>query len=87
MPANSWSFLKPFGGLAMIAAYGFFGLRLSGCRGISASLGLVIALVFSLYIQYSWLGRMGFLVFVATFILGVILVRGSSPARVILWVR
>lgn len=85
VPANSWSFLRPFGGLAMIAAYGFFGLRLSGCRGISASLGLVIALVFSLYILYSWLGRMGFLVFVATFILGVILVRGSSPARVILW--
>jgi hypothetical protein len=85
VPQNSWSFLKPLGGLAMIATYGFFGLWLSGRRGAGTIVGLVLAFVFSLYILYSWLGRMGFLVFLATFMLGVQLSRRSNPLKVIAW--
>lgn len=83
VPDNPWSFLKPFGGLAMISAYGFFGLWLSRRRGIGTVLGLILAFALSLYILYSWLGRMGFLVFLAIFALGVVLEKRSSPIKVL----
>lgn len=79
VPDNSWSFLKPFGGMAMIAAQGFFGLWLSGRRRFAVLLGFIFSFVFSLYILYSWLGRMGFLVFLATFVLGYGLWRRPRP--------
>jgi len=59
-PSNALSFLQSFGGLAMIAAFGFFGLRLSGRRNFLALLGFLLSFLFSLYVLYSWLGRTGF---------------------------
>jgi hypothetical protein len=82
---NPLSFLKPFGGLAMIAAYGFFGLWLSGRRKLGTMLGLTLSFTFSLYILYSWLGRMGFLVFLATFSLGLALTRWRNPHKLMFW--
>jgi hypothetical protein len=82
---NPFSFLQPFGGLAMIAAYGFFGLWLSGRRNIGIALGLALSFTFSLYILYSFLGRMGFLIFLAAFPLGVSLARRRNPLKLILW--
>jgi len=85
VPHNPWSFLRPFGGLAMIAAYGFFGLSISGRRTAGVLLGLSLSFLFSVYILYSWLGRVGFVVFLLTFILGVVLSRRPGPLRLIAW--
>ena len=81
---NPLSFLKPFGGLAMISAYGFFGLWLSRRHGLATFLGLALSFLFSLYILYSSLGRMGFLVFLATFPLGAALAYRRNPLKLLL---
>jgi hypothetical protein len=84
-PSNVFSFLKPFGGLAMIAAFGFFGLWLSGRRKFLVLLGFLLSFLFSLYVLYSWLGRMGFMIFVATFPLALAVFRSRSSLRLIAW--
>ena len=76
---NPLSFLRPFGGLAFIATFGFFGLWLSGRRNISIALGLSLSLLFSLYLFYSFLGRIGFMVFIVTFPLGWTTSRRTLP--------
>ena len=76
---NHLSFLRPFGGLALFASFGFFGLWLSRCRSLAVWLGLFLSVIFSLYLLYSWLGRIGFLVYLATFILGALLSRRPRP--------
>lgn len=79
VPSNLFSFLKPFGGLAIFASFGFFGLWLCKRRRAGVLIGLVFSIMFSIYLLYSWLGRIGFLVYLATFILGVILYRRPHP--------
>lgn len=76
---NPLSFLQPFGGLALISALGFWGIWISGKRSLWSFLGLVFSFLFSIYILYSWLGRMGFLVFIAAFPLGYAIARIRSP--------
>jgi hypothetical protein len=76
---NALSFLQPFGGLALFASFLFFGLWLSGCRRLDVKIGFALALVFSLYLLFSWLGRIAFLVYLATFVLGVLLARQLRP--------
>lgn len=76
---NSLSFLQPFGGLALFASFLFFGLWLGGCRRLGVKIGFTLAFVFSLYLLYSWLGRIGFLVYLGTFVLGVLLARQLRP--------
>lgn len=83
IPYNPWSFLQPFGGLALISSFGFFGLLLSGRLTVGIKLGLVSSFVFSLYILYSKLGRLDFVSFLATFILGFILTQNPSLLRLI----
>jgi len=82
---NSLSFLQPFGGLALFASFGFFGLWLSRYRRPAVWLGLCLSLLFSLYILYSWMGRIGFLTYVATFVLGSILSRKPRPISLLFW--
>ena len=76
---NRLSFLQPFGGLALFASFGFFGLWLSRYRRPAVWSGLCLSLLFSLYILYSWMGRIGFLTYLATFVLGAILYRRPRP--------
>jgi hypothetical protein len=76
---NPLSFLRPFGGLAFIAAFSFFGLWLSGRRKLGIALGLSFSFLFSLYVLYSFLGRLGFMIFVVTFPLGWLLSRRMYP--------
>ena len=76
---NPLSFLRPFGGVAIFSSFGFFGLWLSGFRRLTIVLGCVLSFVFSVYILYSWLGRMGFLVYLSTFLLGFILYFKPKP--------
>ena len=72
-------FPPPFGGLALFASFGFYGLWLSRCRRLAVWIGLFLSVGFSLYLLYSRLGRIGFLVYVATFVLGAFLSRRPRP--------
>mgnify|MGYP000641991773 CR=1 FL=1 len=83
VPSNSFSFLKPVGGLVLIAAFGFFGLLLSRHRSFSVRLGFVLAFLDSLFVLFTWLGRMGFLVFLASFLLAFAMHRIRSPMLVV----
>lgn len=85
VPPNSFSFFKPFGGLAMVAAFGFFGLWLSGRRSVFVLFGFLLSFLFSVFVLYSWLGRMGFLVFLATFPLALVVFRSHSLMRLMVW--
>jgi hypothetical protein len=81
---NKFSFLRPFGGLALFASYGFFGLCLVNKRNIFVWLGLFLSIPFSLYILYSWMGRIGFLTYIMTFILGILLFCKRKPIFLLL---
>ena len=83
VPSNPFSFLKPFGGLALLASFGFFGLWLSRPRRAVIFIGLVVSILFSVYLLYSWRGRMDFLVYLATFVLGALLYMRPSPLSLI----
>lgn len=85
IPNNFWSFLKPFAGLGMIAVYGFFGFWISGHRDKITAVGFGISFIFSVYLLYSWMGRMGFLLFCSTFILSKILTLRYNPRTMIVW--
>lgn len=80
---NPLSFLSPFGGLSLISTLGFWGLWLSGKRSLWLFLGLGVSFVFSIYILYSWLGRMGFLVYIAAFPLALAVMRIRSPLNLL----
>jgi hypothetical protein len=80
---NRLSFLRPFGGLAFFASFGFFGLWLSGRRSIEMKVGLFLSVTFSLYILYSWLWRMGLLTYAVTFVLGAFLSRRPPPVALL----
>lgn len=80
---NSLSFLQPFGSLALFSSFGFWGLWLSRRRGIGVVGGLLFSFIFSLYILYSRLGRIAFLAYLATFILGTLLFRRPRPLRLL----
>lgn len=67
---NPFSFLQPFGGLALFSSFIFLGLLLSGCRQARYFLGFFFAFLFSIYVLLSWQGRLGFLTYFAAIILG-----------------
>lgn len=81
---NPLSFLRPFGGLAHFSSFLFFGLLLGGCRRWGVKLGFILAFGFSLYVLFSWLGRIGFFVYLATFVLGMLLARRLRPMCLLL---
>lgn len=70
---NPLSFLQPFGGLALFSSFLFFGLWIAGSRRWNTGAGFVFAFAFSLYVLFSWRGRIGFLAYLATFALGTLL--------------
>lgn len=82
---NPWSFLRPFGGLALVASFVFYGLWLSRYRTLAVRAGLMLSVLFSLYILYSWLGRMSFLVYIVTFLLGPSILANTRPYA--LWIK
>lgn len=79
---NPWSFLKPLTGMAFISSFIFFGLALSARK--RPWIGLLLSFIFSLYLLYSWLGRVGFLVYLVTFLLGYLFFRQQyRPLRLL----
>jgi len=83
VPSNPFSFLRPFASLAMISSFGFFGLWISKERGVAIRLGFILSFLFSLTILFGMQGRMGFLVFLASFPLALGMYRSLSPLRLI----
>lgn len=74
---NPYSFLKRFGGFAFFASYLFLGLILDTKKEKVAKknyyIGFCLSFVFSLYINYEWLGRLTFATYFLTLILGYVL--------------
>ncbi len=82
---NPLSFLQPFGGLVLFASFGFLGLWLTGCRRSGQGLGFLLSFSFSLFMLYAWHGRIAFMVFLATFGLGIILLSKPRPSVMLAW--
>lgn len=76
---SRFSFLWPFGSLAVVACIGFWGLILSGKRGPVVLLGFFSSFLFASYVLYASLGRVSMVVFAAVFPFSVILKCKISP--------
>lgn len=84
VPSNPFSFFKPFSGLSLFASFGFFGLWLCKRHCVGLLIGLVLSIVFSVYLLYSWRGRIAFLIYLATFVLGVLLHKRPRPLSLLM---
>ena len=68
VPANPWSFLRPFGGLAFLASFLFWGLILGKPPALQRTkcyIGLVLSAALSIYVLFTRMGRLGFIVYLA----------------------
>lgn len=70
---NPYSFLKRFGSFAFFSSFIFYGIIISKENKIHKLkynlIGLIISVCFSLYVLYTWDGRVSIVVYVITFIL------------------
>lgn len=75
--ANSFSFLQRFGSLSFFSSFIFFSYLIDSEYKIrnnkSNLIGFILSASFSLYVLFSWEGRIGFVFYIATFFLGYIL--------------
>lgn len=81
---NRFSFLQPFGMMAIFSSFMFFGSIVSGKRSVAKILGLFLSVPFSIYVLYSLLGRIDFLIYLATFVLAFLYIRQVKPSRLLL---
>lgn len=79
---NPYSFLYPLSGFAAMAFFGFFGL-MSERKDIRTIVLTGVAFACSLYVFYSWLGRISFSIFIMSIPLGCTYLRKWSPYVVI----
>lgn len=78
---NPYSYLKIFGSFAFFSSYIFFGLLIDkdiSTKRQSSFVGFIFSFLFSLYVLNDWLGRMGFAVYLLTFLLGLTLYRSRK---------
>lgn len=82
---NPFSFLQKFGSFAFFSSFIFFGLIIDKSiekKHIKRCFwGFILSLSFSIYVLYSWAGRVGALVYLATFMLGYLLYNYNSVAK------
>ncbi|WP_102264476.1 hypothetical protein [Mesobacillus jeotgali] len=75
--ANPFSFLQRFGSFSFFSSFVFFAYLIDKNnktqKKLSIFVGFILSLCFSLYVLYSWEGRVGFVFYIATFFLGYIL--------------
>lgn len=81
---NPWSFLQPFGHLALLASYIFWAIRREGRKTFPNFIGFWLSFSFSIYILYSWVGRVGFLVYLCIFLLAFIYLKNFSARKIII---
>lgn len=75
---SRFSFLLPFGGFAVVAFYGFWGLFLSRKRGPAVVAGLVLSGALAGYVAFASAGRVSMLALVAVIFLSVLLARKTN---------
>lgn len=84
---NPFSFLQRFGGFSFFSSYIFFALLIDKgnmkIKRKSIFVGFIITTVFSLYVLYSWMGRVGLIIYIATFLLGKMLYNNKSIFKLI----
>lgn len=81
---NPFSFLQRFGGFAFFASFIFYALlidkNLKGKRK-DCTAGFIISFCLSVFVLYSWDGRVAFMVYLLVFLLSPILYRNKSVIR------
>lgn len=79
---NKFSFLQRFGGFSFFSSYIFYALLIDKENKIKKKkkifFGFFFSLSFSLYVLYSWVGRVSLALYLATFALGYILYSYNS---------
>jgi len=79
---NPFSFLQRFGGFAFFSSFIFFALIIDknqkGRIRKDCILGFILSFCFSIFVLYSWDGRVAFMVYLLTFLAGLILYRNES---------
>lgn len=81
---NPWSFLQPFGHLALFASYIFWAIRREGRKTFPSFVGFWLSFSFSIYVLYSWVGRVSFLVYLCIFLLAFIYLKKISARKVLI---
>lgn len=81
--SNPWGFLYPFGPLALLATFMFYGLFLANPRRLGLLLPLFLSIGASVYVFLLRLGRIDALAFIATFVFGYVFFRTRRPLVVI----
>jgi len=75
---SQFSFLAPFGGMTVIACYGFWGMILSRYRGVLIWVGFLMSLSFSCYYLLASAGRVSMVIFLAILLMSFMLVRRTN---------
>lgn len=75
---NPYSFFQRFGSLSFFSSFVFFALLIDKenrkeINKRAISVGLLLSLCFSMYVLYSWIGRVSIVIYISTFFLGYIL--------------
>ncbi len=87
LPYNPFSFLIRFGGFLFFSSFLFYGLLKLGFkkeRQKIIRIGFFLSFILSIYVLYSWLGRIGFIVYLLTFPLAHLLIKYKNRTAVIL---
>lgn len=84
---NPFSFLQRFGAFAFFASFLFFSLiidkKQTKDKKKKSIAGFILSFCFSIFVLYSWDGRVAFIVYLLTFLLGAILYRHKSITRLL----
>lgn len=81
---NPYSFLQPFGYLIILASYFFWALFLKAYKRFIVGFGLFFSFLFSLYVYYSYAGRVGFALYLVSFILAYFYIKGVSSRFILI---
>lgn len=78
---SRFSYLRPFGGMVILACYGFWGLLLTEKRSPTVWAGFSISFAFSVYVLLASAGRVGIATFFGVFVMSIMLVRSTHPRK------
>lgn len=85
---NPFSFLQKFGSLAYISSFIFYGILIdkSITRDLKkhSVLGFIVSFIFSIYVLISLAGRVSMLIYLATFILALILSKHKNILKLVI---
>lgn len=68
---NPFSFLQPFSSLLILSSFYFWAIWVKGYQRSISSIGLILSILFSVYILLSNAGRVSFVLYILTFVLAI----------------